>query len=88
MLFLQGNGRKRGEAWAPNARAGQPIECTSQLEQPGQRCFLRSGRNPNEPERTAWKGYARAARQLVRGPDGPSIAYRKKLIELGVKDVL
>ena len=43
---------------------------------------------PNEPERTAWKGYARAARQLVRGPDRTSTAYRKKLIELGVKDVL
>jgi len=42
----------------------------------------------NEPERTAWKGYARAARQLVRGPDRPSMAYRKKLIEFEVKDVL
>jgi hypothetical protein len=58
------------------------------LSNPDSVAFLRSGRNPNEPERTAWKGYARAARQLVRGPDRPSMAYRKKLIEFEVKDVL
>src|SRR5215472_6695145 len=54
-VFPSRQRRKRGEAWALNARASQPVECATQREQPGQRCFLRSGRNPQMSPRE-WHG--------------------------------